>query len=96
MLKKDGYKLSHKDIENFTQMSCITGILDCYEFDDVVEILFEEITYLLNIYRTKKVEKTFVDYFDEDYENFENDYFKYLQETYQEEDLQENQLEESV
>ena len=92
-LQDDGYKFSHKDIENFVQMSCITDMLS-EDFIDGEDILFAEIEYLLNIYKTKKVKYPFMDYFDEDYEDLENEYFKYLQEVCQEEDLQENQLEE--
>ncbi len=70
-LKQSNFDISYKDVENFMQMDCIAQIT--YNAD---EVLCKEIAYLLNIYRTKKVEKPFM----ENYDKFENDYFKETQE----------------
>ena len=73
VLKEYGYEISHSDIENFTQMSCVAQTAE--ELINGDEMICKEIEYLLNIYRTKKVEKPFM----ENYEEFENKFLKKVQ-----------------
>ena len=73
ILKASGFELDEQAIQNITNLAYIANMVD--DNDDTV--YFEILNYLLDVYKAKKVDKPFI----ENYDEFEDAYFKSQQDT---------------